>query len=55
MSDTESDHPNIPTIDLRPDRKQIDLAEMKALTGEVPDQDGPGDEFIRKMRDDARY
>ncbi|MGH7103392.1 MAG: type II toxin-antitoxin system prevent-host-death family antitoxin [Acetobacteraceae bacterium] len=36
-------------------RKRIDIAALRALTATMPMQAEPAEEFIRRMRDEARY
>jgi prevent-host-death family protein len=36
-------------------REAIDFAALRALTDAMPAQKQPGREFVRKMRDKARY
>ncbi len=36
-------------------RKRIDIAPLRAMVEKMPMQAGPAGEFIRRMRDEARY
>lgn len=36
-------------------RKRIDIAALRAMVEKMPMQAEPADEFIRRMRDEARY
>jgi prevent-host-death family protein len=37
------------------ERKPVDLEALRALTKTMPRQDEPAGEFVRRMRDEARY
>jgi prevent-host-death family protein len=36
-------------------KKRIDIAELRALTSAMPFQDESAGDFMRRLRDDARY
>jgi prevent-host-death family protein len=40
---------------IRPVRKRIDIATLRAITDAMPVQDEPASELVRRMRDKARY
>lgn len=42
-------------VPITPEKKPLDLALLRALTKDMPEQTEPAGTFMRRLRDEARY